>query len=281
MRKPEVGFSMHPRWAFAQALLGFLGPLREAGLRALEFELWDRDPDWPRFLPLMENCQRLGFRLCFHAPYRPPYSIAGFAGERRAEIEAAYAPMLDVAARFPPASLVVHGAWSETRPHDALRADTVAFLRWVLERYPGLMPALENVVPDPRRIKIGTTRVEVLEIVEEVGNQRLGICWDMGHDVKAGRLDTPPAAWLSRVVHVHLHDIDGRGVDHYPLLYGQVPYPVWLPALLRSGFDGIVTLEIKGNQLAHLGVERITRVLLHSITEVARSLETPTEAACF
>jgi len=35
---------MHPRWAFGELLPGFLEPLRAAGLRALEFELWDGDP---------------------------------------------------------------------------------------------------------------------------------------------------------------------------------------------------------------------------------------------
>jgi len=268
----EVGFSMHPRWAFGEALPGFLEPLRAAGLRALEFGLHAHEPDWPRSLPLMEECRRLGFVLCFHAPYLAPYTAAGFAGEQREEIQAAYAPMLDVAARFAPAPLVVHGAWSDTRPHDALYADTVAFLEWVLERYPSLVPALENLVPDPRRGKIGTTRAETLRIVEEVGDRRLGLCWDMGHDVKAGRLSAPGVAWLRHVVHVHLHDIDENGTDHYPLLYGRAPYRAWLPTLVQAGFRGIVTLEIKGEQLAHLEFEQVKRMLTASVAEIARLL---------
>jgi len=94
----------------------------------------------------------------------------------------------------------------------------------------------------------------MLRIVEEVGNCRLGLCWDMGHDVKAGRLTAPDAAWLDRVVHVHLHDIDENGTDHYPLLCGQVPYRTWLPALIQVGFKGIVTLEIKWQSKPLVGV---------------------------
>jgi sugar phosphate isomerase/epimerase len=268
----EVGFNMHPRWAFGERLLDFLGPLRAAGLRALEFELWDGDPDWPRLLPLMEDCRRMGFKLCFHAPYRRPHNVAGFAGERREGIWDDYGPMLDIAARFAPASVVIHGAWSETRSREALYADTIAFLEWVLERYSSLVLALENLVPHPHQVKIGTTRAEILGIVEEVDDRRLGLCWDMGHDAKAGRLTTPDAAWLRRVVHVHVHDIDENGTDHYPLLYGRVPYHTWLPALVQAGFRGIVTLEIKGDQLAHLEFEQVRRILVASVAEAARLL---------
>jgi sugar phosphate isomerase/epimerase len=213
--------------------------------------------------------------LCFHAPHRRPHNVAGFAGEKRAEIQADYAPMLDVATRFAPAPVVIHGAWSETLPHETLYADTVAFLEWVLERYPALTPALENLPPDPRRIKIGATRGEIRDIVEKVGGRRLGLCWDMGHDVVTGRQSTPDAAWLRHVVHVHLHDIDEHGTDHYPLLYGRTPYRTWLPALVQVGFKGIVTLEIKGEQLAHLGFEQVRQILAASVAEIARVLATP------
>ena len=309
MNRIKVGFNMHPRWACGESLPGFLEPLWAAGLRALEFELWDGDPDWPRILPLMEDCRQMGFELCFHAPYRRPHNIAGFAGEKRAEIQADYAPMLDVAARFAPAPVVIHGAWSETRPHETLYADTVAFLEWVLERYPALTPALENLPPNPRRIKIGATRGEIRDIVEEIddrgcaprpeepvlskvegaglgnppraassgrhGSTRLGLCWDMGHDVVAGRQSTPDMAWLRHVVHVHLHDVDEHGTDHYPLLYGRTPYRTWLPALVQVGFNGIVTLEIKGEQLAHLGFEQVRQILAASVAEIAQVLATP------
>ena len=270
-----VGFNMHPRWAFGEALPGFLEPLWAAGLRALEFELWDGDPDWPRSLSLMEDCQRMGFELCFHAPYRRPHSVTGFAGERRGEIQADYAPMLDIAARFAPVPVVIHGAWSETQSRETLYTDTVAFLEWVLERYPSLTPALENLPPDPHRVKIGDTRGEVQDIIEEVGVRRLGLCWDMGHDAKAGRQSIPEEAFLRHVVHVHLHDIDENGTDHYPLLYGRVPYRTWLPVLIQAGFKGIVTLEIKGEQLAHLEFEHVRRILAASIAEIARLLTAP------
>ena len=272
MNNRLVGFNMHPRWAFGDALAAFLGPLREAGLQALEFGLEAHDADWPRFLPLMEDCGQLGFTICFHAPYRMPYTIAGFAGHERTAIEAAYAPMLDIAARFGLATVVVHGARSTTRLHEEVYADTIAFLEWALEQYPTLTFALENLNPDPGQTKVGTHRVEVLRIVEEIDAPNLGICWDMGHDVQAGRLYLPDEAWLHYVRHVHVHDIDEQDVDHYPLIHGRVPYQDWLPALAATGFEGIATLEIKGGQLASLEVAQIMEMLVEGVGEIHRFL---------
>jgi sugar phosphate isomerase/epimerase len=216
----------------------------------------------------------LGFSLCFHAPYRLPYTVAGFAAQERAEIEAAYAPMLDIAARFGPATVVVHGARSETRCHEEVYADTIAFLRWAVEQYPSLTFALENLNPDPSLAKVGVDRAEVLRVVQEINVPNLGICWDMGHDVRAGRLDLPATAWLRGVCHVHVHDIDGQNVDHYPLIYGRVPYRVWLPALVETGFEGITTLEIEGRRLMSLEGAQITEMLRDSIGELYRFLTT-------
>jgi len=279
MSNSLVSFSMHPRWGYKGTAVDFLEPLRAAGLAALEYELDADVPDWPHFVPSMENCQQLGFTLCFHAPYRMPHTIAGFAGQERAAIEVAYAPMLDVAARFGPATVVVHGANSASRSYEELCADTVAFLRWTLACYPSLTFALENLCPNPKRIKLGVTRAGLLRIVEEIDDPRLGICWDMGHDVLAGRYDLPDDAWLQHVCHVHVHDVDEQGLDHYPLIYGRVPYQTWLPALAEAGFAAIVTLEIKSEQLIPLGMAQIMEMLVSSISEIRRLL-TPQKPAC-
>lgn len=254
---------------------GFLEPLRAAGLQSLEFKLDDHEPGWLRSLPLMEDCRRLGFALCFHAPHQGPYTIVGFAGEHRGSIQAAYVPMLDVAARFAPATVVVHGAkGAEECSPDALRADTVAFLEWALGRYPRLTLALENVIPTPGHLRVGVAREELSHIVAQFDDRRLGMCWDMGHDTRMGHTAVPDPAWLRRVVHVHVHDVDGRGADHHPLLYGRVPYRTWLPALVQAGFSGVATLELDGERMAHLGYGQVRRVLVASVAETARLLTT-------
>ena len=171
-----------------------------------------------------------------------------------------------------PAVIVVHGARSPSRPQPALREDTAAFLQWLLARYPGLRPALENLAPAAGVTKIGSDRASLLGIVAEIGDPRLGICWDVGHDLKAGQAGPPPGAWLAAVRHVHIHDLDERGVDHYPLLYGRVEPRSCLRPLIGAGYAGIVTLELKGEQLAHLWPERLPGVLAQSVRALAQAI---------
>ncbi|HTX78096.1 MAG TPA: hypothetical protein VMC62_00435, partial [Longilinea sp.] len=93
----QIGFNIHPRWAAGSTLETFLAPLKKAGLSALEFALEGHDPEWKAFEPLMEEGAALGYRLCFHAPFRAPYTLAGFNTDNRNAIIAAYRPMLAVA----------------------------------------------------------------------------------------------------------------------------------------------------------------------------------------
>lgn len=305
MSKGSVGFSMHPRWVDGdpesrtginlEKAKGFLDPLQTAGLGVLEFVLNPGDPYWPLFEPLMDVCLGLGFRLSFHAPYQQPYTIAGFAGRcpvlpeyapepsSAAGIRRDYGRMLDIAARYAPATVVVHGACSSTRPAADLEVDTLGFLGWALDRYTSLDFALENLGADPGRTKVGANRGDLLQIMHRMNRPRLGICWDMGHMVmnyaRAGEdptimeNSTPELDWLRQVRHVHLHDISERGVDHYPLMYGRVPYRPWLVALLAAGFTGAVVFEIKGGQLAHLELSQILALLRNNIADVAGILE--------
>jgi sugar phosphate isomerase/epimerase len=268
----QVGFSMHPQWAEAEQAAEFLQPLREVGLGAVEFELDSNDRHWAQFEPLMRECRALGFALCFHGPYRLPRTIAGFAGRQRAEIVASLAPMYDIAAEYGPTTVVIHGAKSADRSQTLLYTDTVAFLRWVLDRYVTLTVALENINPDPAANKVGTNRPDVFQIVQEISHPRLGICWDVGHDVNSGATEPPRDAWLRRVRHVHIHDLDGSGLDHYPLIHGRVKPERWLPPLMEAGFSGIVTLEVSGVRFKSIPPNRILPTLAESVRAISEAM---------
>lgn len=265
MAKVSIGLTMRPEWLGDEGVLGFIEPLSRAGLEALEFELDPTDPAWPRCGPLMALTSRLGLRICLHAPFRGGYGIAGFAGERRDEIERKLAPLLDDAAELAPAPLVVHAAESAMRSPEALEEDTLAFLRWLLARDDGLEPVLENLEPRKTITRITTTRADVRRLVEQVGDPRVGICWDLGHDVLSGSTGVPEPAWLELVRHVHLHDIDEQGQDHAPLIFGHVPSAEWLGPLVAAGYAGVVTLEISRRQVGHLPHDRLMAVLVGSV----------------
>ncbi len=269
-----TGFNLHPRWVQGTTPAEFLAPLIEAGLRAVEFELHPNQPYWSGFEPLMGACQKMGLRLCFHAPYRPPYAIEGFSGEGTAAIKELFTPMLSLAQRWAEAQgnlapVVIHPAKSSQASRAALNADTHGFLAWALEAFPGLLLALENMGPPaPGELKAGDTRENVLVLVEGLPHHRLGICWDLGHDALWGRSAPPDAAWLKRVVHAHVHDLDESGQDHYPLVFGRVPACDWLHSLAQVGMHGAAVLEIKGGQLRTWDMARINQAIRDSLTAI-------------
>lgn len=276
--KPRISFNLYPRWMYALPLEEFLAPLRQAGLTAIEFELDANQQDWLATHPLISECASLGLELCFHAPFRPPYTLAGFRGAGLDAIRKAYSAMFAFAsarAIHNPSSthVVIHGAHGNGIPPVDLYKDTVDFLTWAVNTFPALTFTLENLSPPLNgEVKIGQSREEVLAILSQIGHPRLKACWDFGHDTLNNRLDPPSPEWLEQVVHVHAHNVHPDGRDHYPLDEGCVPHREWLAALAGSGFHGIITLEIKGQQLAGWEFDRVHRVLTSSIRSIAEEI---------
>lgn len=272
----RISFNMHPRWSSIDQLPEFLNAFKAAGLTTLEFELDQHLPDWSSVPGLMSACYDLGFELCFHAPYRHPNGISGFTSEKRSEILSNYTPMLKLAQDWANRShkdlnIVVHGAKSSTRGYELIKEDTSRFLEWCLGEFPGLNFAFEVAGPSENgEIKIGGDRNGVWEMVRSFDHPRLGICWDMGHDYLNGSIDLPESEWLEKVIHVHVHDVDDQGVDHYPMVFGKVPYRRWLPALRNCEMKGIITLEIKGGLLRSWKMEQIYAALIDSFSTIRR-----------
>lgn len=274
----KIGFSMHPRWVGKEGLEAFLKPLQKEGLSALEFELDSSLEMWDENKKLMNRCVDLGMELCFHAPFRNHHTLAGFAGKAREGIIQDYLPLLqiaqDLAAKTGTAKEVVfHGARGDEENYSQLFADTKEFCAWLLETFKDVVFALENNNPTDFNItKIGVTREEVLNLVEGFNSPRLGICWDMGHDYLAHLKDEVSDEWLHRVNHVHVHDVNPLDSDHFPLIYGRVPFARWLAALRREGMKGIVTLELKGGNLAGWSMDEIRKALVSSIQAIAEEV---------
>jgi len=268
---PHLAFSFHPKWlSLTGSAEAFLRPLQEAGMEAVEFTLHPHDSDWAAFPPLISECQRLGLRCHFHLPYLDPYNIAGFSDDARENIEALYRPAVSLARRFAqrndsPPTLVMHGARAANRTSQQLVQDTVVFVEWLLAQNPRWLVAVENLPRDPALVKIGTEHRHLIDVSKALAVSRVGICWDMGHDVRLGFTHPPEEEFLRRVIHVHVHDLNAKGVDHHPLLYGRVPYRSWLPLLVQRGFAGCITLEVSGYHLGHEGLESVHALLVGSL----------------
>jgi sugar phosphate isomerase/epimerase len=275
----RIGFSMHPRWVDGVGLKTFIEPLRQVGLSALEFELDDHLDGWTASLILMKEAVSMGLDLSFHAPYRAPHSLVGFAGGNRPVLEREFRPLLEVGENWAvrmgkKCVLVMHAAASRIPADPAsLVVDTIAYLKWVAEAFPHLHLALENNhSPEEDQVKVGVQRTDILRMVDCLPPDRLGICWDMGHDFLSQQPQQPPPEWFSRVIHVHIHEVDSAGRDHFPLVMGNDFYTPWLHGLVRVGMNGIVVLELKGGHLTGWSMEQIKAALVSSVEKISREI---------
>jgi sugar phosphate isomerase/epimerase len=245
---------MHPEWLQGGSLEAFLLPLKDAGLRVLEFTLNLTAPDWPRVDELVRACLELGFKLSFHAPYKGPHNPAGFSGLRRQALEELFAPVVSYAAAVArkqgPTTLVVHGAKGEGA-REALRRDTEAFLAWIEGQGADLCLALELRVREEGVVKIGDSKADLMEIVLGWCPRCGGICWDLGHDARNGSEIAPPG-FLEWVRHVHAHDLSPAGEDHHPFLFENVSYRTHLERLRQVGYNRAIILELDGHVVSRL-----------------------------
>ena len=274
---PRLGLNMHPKWVEGGSPETFLFPLREVGLRVLEFPMDLLVSNREEMDRLISACRRLQFAVSFHAPYGGRYNVARFLGPEREDIQRLFEPVIGYAAAIAcedgPTTLVVHGAKARGGRR-AMKKATRRFIDWLGERWPGISPTLELRVLEPGVVKIGDRKSELLDVVAHCRNPRVGICWDLGHDALNGSLVAPPR-FVERVTHVHVHDLSPTGEDHYPLLFGNAPYHNRLEELYRAGYSGDLILEVDGYSIVRLARERSIShmtILRESLLRLAASL---------
>jgi len=87
----------------------------------------------------------------------------------------------------------------------------------------------------------------LVKLVDEVDNPCLGVCFDIGHARLFSELDAPE--WVRRMdhrlLHVHLHDNDGKGDCHWPLGRGTIDFEPFYAALPRHAPQAIISLEVE------------------------------------
>ncbi|HET9014788.1 MAG TPA: TIM barrel protein [Thermomicrobiaceae bacterium] len=272
-----LGNSGSPRWYMGEPerLERYLDHLRDWGATSTEMVLHHGPsdertarvhvlrPDWE---PMFQRYRDAGMAIQFHVSLDPR-----FATDRWAEdpdgLRAEYRPLLDavgeVAADQGRTVLVLHGAGDPRRNREANQTATAGLLRWLAdesERLPGDVHAAVELgaAKQHRPTAVGRSRAGVLDLVDDVGSPRVGICWDVAHDRENADREpdwtpVPCERFLRHVAHVHLHDLDDEGEAHYPLVCGRVPYPEQLAALASVDNLPSVTMEIRWRCAARLG----------------------------
>ncbi len=103
----------------------------------------------------------------------------------------------------------------------------------------GVRLALENIIPRSP----GSECQEVRDVVEKIGSEWLGVCFDSGHAHVAGHAKEGMEILKDLIITFHLEDTDGVRDMHFQPGYGTVPWDD-LGAILRSmDFESPIVVE--------------------------------------
>lgn len=202
----------------ATRLVDALPACARQGVQRVEWLLGSREYfDWTDPAEVRAVCavlQETGIRVnSVHSEFGEQADLSSANPEvRAATLEAHRAGLTlcrEVGARFfvvHPGHGPCHGDIEERLAH------TLAGLRALepLARAASTILALENLPPGYP----GSRASDLLAIVDAIGSDHLGICFDTGHAHAAGDLAGAARLLLPRTVTMHLHDNDGRGDQH-------------------------------------------------------------------
>jgi sugar phosphate isomerase/epimerase len=107
---------------------------------------------------------------------------------------------------------------------------------------------IENLMDGARR-RFGAQITELLDVIEQVGSDQMGICLDTGH-ARVQNLDVPAAVRQcgSLLWATHIADNDGSGDQHlFPYgIRGGLDWTDIVPAFYEIGYRGLWNLEVPG-----------------------------------
>ncbi|MGQ9507154.1 MAG: sugar phosphate isomerase/epimerase family protein [Candidatus Bathycorpusculaceae bacterium] len=83
----------------------------------------------------------------------------------------------------------------------------------------GVKIAIENV-PEPYPFLMKSVK-DFTRFYEEIGEE-IGLVFDVGHANLNGQIESFLTAFKDKIVHVHLHDNDGKGDQHLGIGYGTI-----------------------------------------------------------
>lgn len=113
--------------------------------------------------------------------------------------------------------------------------------------------ALENTLPG----RLGDRWTEIQQIIEKISSEHLGICLDTGHyflnqpDNEKGNLtlDKEPINWQKNLLHIHVHDNNGKEDLHLLPEEGLFPWISLISYLKIIKYDGALIIEPKAQEV--------------------------------
>ena len=188
--------------------------------------------------------------------------------------------------------VVFHGGLANLEPHftpaDRATAAAKKLFAWMSEQvessFPDLRPQCETQIPyakdNRHEVHVGDTYETCLDLVRD---SAVGICWDFGHTFASYlygyHREWPSEEFLSRVGHIHAHDVALEGTwlrDHRPFGSGIGAWREYASLLTGRGFHGGVLFELDLMRFSGYDeVEKMFRRGRDDVEKILRPAERP------
>lgn len=196
------------------------------------------DENFPRWdKQVREEISGISARI-LHAPFNELFPCA--IDPKARELAAfRYRQATLLAKKYGTEKVVIHGGFHPYLYYPSWYAEqSVAFWKNFMKENPGVEIVLENVLePEPEMMK---------DIVSGVDHSGFRLCLDVGHVNAYSK--RPVMEWLNCLSpyldHFHIHNNDGTGDTHSPLMAGTIPMETLLREALDRCPDATLTLEL-------------------------------------
>lgn len=162
-------------------------------------------------------------------------------------------------AQFDIPTMVVHLP-DEDHPLTPVGLDRMKRMAEQAERL-GVNVALENLWNLPN----------LRTVLEQVDSPRIGFCYDVGHHYRYYPSEDLLARYGSRMMALHLHDIDEVDGDYAPHRLpfdGTIPWPTAMANLAQTGYAGATAVELMNWGYPHLSPEEFLQAAFAQATRL-------------
>ncbi len=149
-------------------------------------------------------------------------------------------------------------------------ANVLWFSKWAaLAGDCGVSLAVENLFDffNGRITSYGRNADELIDLVDAVGSDHLGICLDTGHANIVGHDPADMLRTCGPLLKVlHIHDNDGKSDQHVAPYVGNIDWPAFAQALRDTDFQGVFSLEV------HCYVQRMPIEIIDDAVALAQRI---------
>ncbi len=224
-----------------------MGIFMENGINYMEFR-FDKTPDLEfgrNFVKeVKEEKEKYGFitRTC-HLPFPEGYDLSVTDEDIRKQAVENQKEIVEIAMELNPEVLVLHNSRGPVAEQDrpkrraALVKSLKEFAPWCKER--GLKIALENLIPG----SLLMSSDDLVGVIEEVGCDNIGICFDVNHLFAEPHYDFIKKAG-KHIITMHISDNDGIQERHFVPGDGVLDWHLIFSEMDKIGYDGTMICEL-------------------------------------